>query len=86
MITLALIVAMKRRNYSNADQDFVSNQIKKLLVDDIIEPSSSPLRAQVDGNEKMTTIIENACVLTTVEPKTNILSWLRVHLLPCKVL
>ena len=50
-------VAMKRRNYSTADQDFISNEIKKLLADDVIEPSTSPWRAQVmvtknDNNHK----------------------------------
>ena len=40
-------VATKRRNYSTADQDFISNEIKKLLADDVIKPSTSPWRAQV---------------------------------------
>lgn len=40
-------IATKRRNYSSADQEFIHNEIKKLLDDDIIEPSSSPWRAQV---------------------------------------
>ena len=50
-------VATKRRNYSTADQDFISNEIKKLLAYDVIEPSTSPWRAQVmvtknDNNHK----------------------------------
>ena len=40
-------VTTKRRNYSKADQEFICNEVAKLLADDIIEMSSSPWRAQV---------------------------------------
>ena len=40
-------VITKRRKYSKAEEDFVSNEVAKLLADDIIELSSSPWRAQV---------------------------------------
>ena len=40
-------VAIKSRRYSKADRDFVEIEIQRLLKEDIIEPSSSPWRAQV---------------------------------------
>ena len=40
-------VAVRRRNYSKADQSFISDQVSQLLEDDLIEPSTSPWRAQV---------------------------------------
>ena len=40
-------VITKRRKYSKAEEDFVSNEVAKLLADDIIELSSSPWRVQV---------------------------------------
>ena len=40
-------VAVGRRNYSKADQSFISDQVSQLLEDDLIEPSTSPWRAQV---------------------------------------
>ena len=38
-------VATKPRRYSQADAEFISFEIKRLLNDDLIEPSSSPWRA-----------------------------------------
>ena len=40
-------VAIKSRQYSKADRDFVEIEIQRLLKEDIIEPSSSPWHAQV---------------------------------------
>ena len=40
-------VAVKRRNYSGADQSFITDQITQLLDDDIVESSTSPWRAHV---------------------------------------
>lgn len=40
-------VAINSRRYSKADRHFVEIEIQRLLKEDIIEPSSSPWRAQV---------------------------------------
>lgn len=40
-------VAVKSRRYSDSDMQFIRTEINKLLTDGIIEPSSSPWRAQV---------------------------------------
>ena len=47
-------IAAKSRHYSRADQAFIRTQVCQLLSDDIIEPSSSPWRAQlvIVKNEK----------------------------------
>ena len=37
--------AAKPRRYSQADTRFISSEVKRLLNDDLIEPSSSPWRA-----------------------------------------
>ena len=39
-------VATKPRRYSQADTEFISSEVKRLLNNDLIEPSSSPWRAQ----------------------------------------
>ena len=39
-------VATKPRRYSQADTEFISSEVNRLLNDDLIEPSSSPWRAQ----------------------------------------
>ena len=39
-------MATKPRRYSQADTEFISSKVKRLLNDDLIEPSSSPWRAQ----------------------------------------
>ena len=58
-------IATKRRNYSKADENIVNVEISKLLSDVIIEPSSSPWRAQVvvtkNSNHK------NACAYTFLD-------------------
>ena len=38
-------VATKSRRHSQADTEFISSEVKRLLSDDLIEPSSSPRRA-----------------------------------------
>ena len=57
-------VAVKRRNYSRADQSFITDQITQLLDDDIIESSTSPWRAQVvvvkNDNRKKRMCIDNS--------------------------
>ena len=40
-------IATKSRKYSQADQDFIKEEICKLLEEGIIEPSNSPWRTQV---------------------------------------
>ena len=40
-------VASPSRRYSKADQEFISDEISRLLKEGIIEPSNSPWRAQV---------------------------------------
>ena len=40
------LVATKPRRYSQTDTEFISSQVKRLLNDDFIEPSSSPWRAR----------------------------------------
>ena len=47
-------IAAKSRHYSRADQAFIRTQVCQLLSNDIIEPSSSPWRAQlvIVKNEK----------------------------------
>ncbi|XP_059053675.1 uncharacterized protein LOC131847961 [Achroia grisella] len=40
-------VAIKSRRYSEGDQQFIKEEVEKLLKDGIIEPSISPWRAQV---------------------------------------
>ena len=40
-------IAVKSYRLSNLEEQFVESEIRKLLKDDIIEPSSSPWRAQV---------------------------------------
>jgi len=47
-------IAAKSRHYSRVDQEFIRNRVCQLLRDDVIEPSSSPWRAQlvIVKNEK----------------------------------
>ena len=40
-------IATKSRRFSKPDSDFIHSEIKKLVSEDIIEPSNSPWRAQV---------------------------------------
>ena len=40
-------IADRARKYSKDDKDFINQETKRLLNDDMIEPSSSPWRAQV---------------------------------------
>ncbi|CAK8698052.1 unnamed protein product [Clavelina lepadiformis] len=40
-------IAVKSRQYNEADRNFIAGEIKKLLEDDIIETSRSPWRAQI---------------------------------------
>jgi len=40
-------IATKSRRHSDLDERFIESEVQKLLKDDIIEPSSSPWRAQV---------------------------------------
>ena len=40
-------IATKSRRHSNADCRFISTEIRRLLAEEIIEPSTSPWRAQV---------------------------------------
>lgn len=40
-------IAMKSRRYSKEDEDFIQQEISKLLEDGVIETSTSPWRAQV---------------------------------------
>ena len=40
-------IATRSRNYSSDDQKFIKTEIQRLIAEDIIEPSSSPWRAQV---------------------------------------
>ena len=55
-------IATKSRRYSRADQEFIAKKVQKLLNDGIIEPSSSPWRAQVlvvdDGRHKKRMVID----------------------------
>ena len=40
-------IADKTRKYSKEDADFIRAETQRLLLEDIIEPSNSPWRAQV---------------------------------------
>ena len=40
-------IATKSRRFSKPDKDFIHSEVKRLLAEDIIEPSNSPWRAQV---------------------------------------
>ena len=40
-------IASKSRKYNNADQKFIQGEVQRLLQEGIIEPSTSPWRAQV---------------------------------------
>ena len=40
-------IAAKSRRYSSADLAFIKNEVRKLLAENIIEPSNSPWRSQV---------------------------------------
>ena len=40
-------IAVKSRRYSLKDKDFIEREVKRLLKENIIEPSKSPWRAQV---------------------------------------
>ena len=40
-------IAMKSRRFNDADQKFIHNEVQRLLQEGIIEPSTSPWRAQV---------------------------------------
>ena len=64
----------KRRNYSKADQSFISSHISQLLEDNIIEISSSPWRAQVVvvKNSHKKKKKKNACALTIVKQSTKL--------------
>ena len=41
------LIASKSRKYNNADQKFIQSEVQRLLQKGIIEPSTSPWRAQV---------------------------------------
>ena len=55
-------VATKPRRYSQADTEFISSEVKGLFNDDLIEPSSSPWRAQplvdTQANHKKRMVID----------------------------
>ena len=40
-------IAVKYRRYNHLDKEFIDAEVQRLLMDDIIEPSTSPWRAQV---------------------------------------
>jgi len=40
-------IATRSRSYSRDDQKFITSEVQRLLAEDVIEPSSSPWRAQV---------------------------------------
>ena len=40
-------IAVKSRRYNHLDKKFIDAEVQRLLMDDIIEPSTSPWRAQV---------------------------------------
>ena len=40
-------IATKSRRYTQSDRKFIDNEIQRLLKEDVIEPSTSPWRAQV---------------------------------------
>ena len=40
-------IAVKSRRYNHLDKKFIDAEVQRLLMDDIIEPSTSPSRAQV---------------------------------------
>ena len=45
--THAQLIATKSRAYSDEDRQFIAHEIKHLLAERIVEPSSSPRQAQV---------------------------------------
>ena len=55
-------IATKSRRFNAEDQQFIRSEIKKLLDDYIIEPSTSPWRAQIliadDGRHKKRMVID----------------------------
>ena len=55
-------IAAKSRRYSKPDREFIRQEVKQLLKDDIIEPSDSPWRSQVvvtkDDNHRKRLVVD----------------------------
>ena len=55
-------IATKSRKYSHDDRKFIKNELQRLLTEGIVEPSTSPWRAQVvvtkDDNHKKRLVID----------------------------
>ena len=56
-------IAVKSRRYSQVDKEFIRDEVQRLLKEDIIEPSTSPWRAQVvvtkeGGNHKKRLVVD----------------------------
>ena len=60
--TTSKLVATKSRKFNNEDKEFIQEEVRKLLSDNIIEPSFSPWRAQVlvarDGRHKPRMVVD----------------------------
>ena len=63
-------IATKSQRFNAEDQQFIRSEIKKLLDDDIIEPSTSPWRAQVliadDERHKRQMVIDYSRTINTL--------------------
>ena len=79
--TTSKLIATKSRKFNKEDKEFIQDEVRKLLSDNIIEPSFSPWRAQVliarDGRHKPRMVVDysqtiNRFTLVDAYPLPNI--------------
>ena len=60
--TTSKLIATKFRKFNKEDKEFIQDEVRKLLSDNIIEPSFSPWRARVfvakDGRHKPRMVVD----------------------------
>lgn len=65
-------LATKSRNYSNDDKEFIRSKVSKLEKSGVIEPSSSPWRAQVlvvkDSRHKRRLVVDYSQTINRYTP------------------
>ena len=62
-------IATKSQRFNEEDKEFIQDEVRKLLSDNIIEPSFSPWRAQVlvarDGRHKRRMVVDYSQTMNT---------------------